>query len=139
LKISDIRKIKIEHEGKSLDLLSEDDHFLRRFGSLEMLKITGGEESEFVLRKEADDLIFPISGQVSITVKDRRDASPSQGAQEKIELGPESGFGLLIPFNLAYSISSDGAASLIRLSTHKFSSKRGDQTISIKDFESYHA
>lgn len=99
---------------------------------MEVRKVTAREENQFSLRSVADEIWIPIDGDVDIILVDRRPRSPTEDASFRVSLEAEEKHGLLIPFGVAFMISTETKARLLRLSTHRDDSHEGDQLISAK-------
>lgn len=127
--ISDLLLVDLERRDGRLAVLSAEQHILRRFGSLELLALETGCQTDFTQRGEADEFWAPVEGQVTVTLADRRPRSPSSGFQLSIELDAAHPQGLLIPFGVAYAFTAHGAARLLRLATHSDATHPDDAAI----------
>ena len=116
--ISGLTVFQIEELNNRQILLGDYHHLLRRFGQLELVTINQKQHIEYRQRRMADEIIFIDRGQVSIHLVDVRAASPTFGVEITMLLDEDSLGGILVPFGLAYSLSSKDGAKLICLSTH---------------------
>ena len=116
--ISDLYLYPLELQDGRLVILHEDQHVLRRFGSLEQVSLDAGATTPFTVRAEADQIWTPLSGQVFAMLVDLRPASPSHGERLEMILDAADPQGLLVPFGVAARLDSPQGASLLWLSTH---------------------
>lgn len=96
-------------------LLAFDDHLLRRFGSLELVRLGPGD-SIGVLRRRADEIWVLLDGSVDARLEDTRPSSPSLGATETLRFDSPHRF--LVPFGVRLVVRAEAAATLLRLMTH---------------------
>jgi dTDP-4-dehydrorhamnose 3,5-epimerase-like enzyme len=125
LKISPGRKI----------ILQDQDHFLRRFGQLDMVGINAGKSNKFQMREVADEIFGIIDGKVTLTLVDLRKGSPSYLNQLTHNFDAEKGEGVLIPFGVGSSFASENGASLIKVSTHIDGEHSGDKVYTKEEIE----
>lgn len=118
LVIPDLLLLPLVRSGSRLTVLSEHDHLLRRFGSLELLDVEPGETATFSLRAEADEIWAPVAGAVTVSLLDRRPQSPSYGKRPEFRLDADDPHALLIPFGVARGVVAKAPARVLRLSTH---------------------
>jgi hypothetical protein len=116
--IADMYVFPLKRQAGRVSLLRENDHLLRRFGELELIDLASGEVTAFTSRAEADRFLFPISGEFSANLVDLRVNSPSRGRRNEILVRADEPLGILIPWGVACSLSSNVGARLIVLSTH---------------------
>jgi len=116
--IADMHVFPLIREAGRLRLLRESDHLLRRFGQLELMDLSAGEQTEFTLRAEADRFLFPINGSLEATLLDLRESSPSKNVSTEIKLNDVNPKGLLVPFGVACFLATTATARVIILSTH---------------------
>lgn len=113
----DVRRLRptIESDARSV-ILRNDDHILRRFGALEVLRLSPGKAFS-VLRRGADEVWSLLEGTAEIRLEDRRGDSPTAGTLEVHSLQVPSR--LLIPFGVtAEGRAGASGALLLRLMTH---------------------
>jgi hypothetical protein len=96
-------------------LLAFDDHLLRRFGGLEIVRLHRGD-SLGVLRRVADEVWIMLDGAVDVRLEDTRPSSPTLGSAATFRL--QTHHRLLLPFGVRGGVRADTAASLLRLMTH---------------------
>jgi len=116
--ISGLALFQIEQNNNHRILIGDYQHLLRRFGQLELLNLNQEKHSEFRKRQIADEIIFIDQGQVNIRTVDLRPESPSMGVKMSNDINENSLEALLIPFGVAYSMTTTSGAKIIRLSTH---------------------
>ena len=116
--ISGLALFHIEQNNHHRILIGDDQHLLRRFGQLELLTLNPEQHSEFRKRQIADEIIFIDQGQVNIRTVDLRLDSPSMGVKMSNDINENSLEAMLVPFGVAYSITTTNGAKIIRLSTH---------------------
>ena len=71
--IPDVYVLDLEQTDGRLVLLRDNDHLLRRFGQLDYRELKGGEETPVILRAVADEIWSVISGEVTLTLLDKRE------------------------------------------------------------------
>ena len=116
--ISGLVIFQVEQNKNRQILIGDYHHMLRRFGQLELLNINQEQENDFRQRLVADEIIFIDQGLLSIQFVDFRSNSPSFGLEKTLKLIENSMEAILVPFGLAYSLSSKDGAKIIRLATH---------------------
>lgn len=116
--IADMLVFPLEQGAGKLQLLSNREHLLRRFGQLTLLELDPASTLPSSVRSEADRFYFVISGAASFALVDLREHSPSRGQHAVFLLTADSPQGLLVPFGVARAISATLRARLIELSTH---------------------
>ena len=116
--IADMHLFPIERSEERLLLLRDSDHLLRRFGQMDLVPIEAAASTRISQRAEADEIWIILEGEASAKLVDRREGSPSEGAEVQLALSALEPQGLLIPFGVAHSFSSEEGASLLRISTH---------------------
>ncbi|UCD99654.1 MAG: hypothetical protein JSV42_02680, partial [Chloroflexota bacterium] len=84
--IPDVYVLDLERIEGRLVLLRDNDHLLRRFGQVEYINLEEGQETNFVLRVVADEIWSVIGGEVTLTLVDKRDDSPSGNKLLKFNL-----------------------------------------------------
>ncbi len=119
-------------------LLRDNDHLLRRFGQLDLLDLSAGQETDFELRAEADRFLFAINGRAEARLLDLRSGSPSLGSRVTVALDTENPQGLLLPFGVACGFNSPVSARLIILSTHS-ETHAGDRKATAEELQRYAA
>lgn len=117
--IADVHIFPVQRSERRWNLLSDSDHLLRRFGQLEFFSLTEKQSSSFEAREEADEICFVLEGKLAVNMTDLREDSPSYKMEIEIALSAEEPQGLLIPFGVAYSLSTSVGADLLRVSTHQ--------------------
>ena len=116
--IADMHVFELTREPGGLTLLRNSDHLLRRFGQLDLLDLAAGQRADLAIRGEADRFLFAIRGQVTLTLLDLRETSPTRRARVDLPLSAEQPQGVLVPFGVAASLAASTQARLIQLSTH---------------------
>jgi len=135
--IPDVYVLDLERIEGRLVLLRDDHHLLRRFGQVEHINLEEGQETNFVLRAVADEIWSVIGGEVTLTLVDKRDDSPSENKFVNISLSASRSQSVLIPFGVAYSFEVGGKkAQMIRLTTHTDGTHPGDQMFPASEFDS---
>jgi hypothetical protein len=101
--------------GEPAAVLSFEDHWLRRFGQMDVLRLeTGGRYQG--RRRIADEVWALVEGEVVIRMTDGRPESPSRGAIETHSLDVPSR--VLVPFGVELRIEALRSSWLVRLMTH---------------------
>lgn len=137
--IPDIYVHNLERTGARLIILHEAHHLLRRFGQVEFVALKKGEEVPFTLREVADEIWSVITGEVSMTLVDRRQGSPSENQLLQLTLSESQPQAILIPFGVAYQIKAAQDSQLIRISTHANGMNDGDRVLSQDEIDTIDA
>jgi hypothetical protein len=99
----------------ALSILSFEDHLLRRFGSVQLVRLEPGETFRG-LRASADEVWALIEGGAEFHLEDTRPISPTLGVlQLVITEGPTR---LLVPFGVRLQVRPRPRAVLLRIMTH---------------------
>jgi dTDP-4-dehydrorhamnose 3,5-epimerase-like enzyme len=128
-----IEQLRIDTEGahEFLQLLSFDDHMLRRFGQLDLIGKEPGDLDELSLRVVADEVWFMVEGTVRCICRDMRPGSPSQDQEVAFELSTPTR--VLVPFGVAFGWQAIGSSALmLRCSTHQDGDHQEDRVIPIE-------
>lgn len=101
-----------------LKMLCFDDHLLRRFGQLDLVRRMPGAIEELKQRAVADEIWFLIEGKAECLCRDLRPGSPSQGFEMRFQIVEPTR--MLIPFGVAFGWQSlEKPALMLRCSTHQ--------------------
>ena len=125
-----IEQLQLDSEGahEFLRLLSFDDHLLRRFGQLDMIRKEPGVLDELSLRVVADEVWFLIEGAARCIGRDLRPGSPSQDQDVAFELSTPTR--VLVPVGVAFGWHAIGSSALmLRCSTHQDGDHPEDRVI----------
>jgi dTDP-4-dehydrorhamnose 3,5-epimerase-like enzyme len=125
-----IERLQIDTEGshKFTRLLSFDDHMLRRFGQLDLLRKEPNELNELNVRAVADEIWFLVEGAVRCICRDIRPGSLSQGQEVVFEISNPTR--VLVPFGVAFGWQATGSSALmLRCSTHQDGDHPEDRVI----------
>ncbi len=125
-----IRELTLEETNglTKFHVLRDDDHLLRRFGQVQVIRKSPGRSETLCLREVADDVWALIEGEVEFAWHDLRRDSPSQDHWH--HLRSETPTLVLAPFGVAFGCRAlENPALLIRLSTHAESVHSGDREI----------
>ncbi len=115
-----IRELSLDRTayGDRILALRFDDHLLRRFGSLEIIKLAPHSMTEPLLRDEADEVWVLVEGSVQCTWRDTREASPTTGDKMVCNLAQPAQ--IFVPFGVAFAVqTNDTGAVLLRAATHE--------------------
>jgi hypothetical protein len=134
--IPDVFLIDVEREDGRLILLRDNDHLLRRFGQVEFRELRAGENTSFTLRAVADEIWSVIKGEVSLSLIDRRDCSPTKNHVMELTLSGEEPQSVLVPFGIAFAFTAIEDAQMVRLATHHDQAHSQDETLSYEEFAS---
>jgi dTDP-4-dehydrorhamnose 3,5-epimerase-like enzyme len=125
-----IRELSMEETDglTKFHVLSDQDHLLRRFGQVQVIRKSPGRSETLCLREVADEVWALIEGQVEFAWHDLRQDSPSQGHRHNLHA--ETPTLVLAPFGVAFGCRAlKDPAFLIRLSTHAEGEHSGDREI----------
>ena len=112
--------------------LRETDYLLRRFGQVEVVRVSSRALSTLHLRHRADEVWALVEGAVEFTWRDMRENSPTFENTHQITCHMPTQ--VLVPFGVAFGTRAvDGAALLIRVSTHIDDSHESDRVIPVGD------
>jgi dTDP-4-dehydrorhamnose 3,5-epimerase-like enzyme len=123
-----IRELTVEETDglTKFHVLCDEDHLLRRFGEVLVIRKSPGRSETLCLREVADEVWTLIEGQVEFAWHDLRQDSPSQGHWH--HLHAETPTLVLAPFGVAFGCRAlEEPALLIRLSTHAEGEHSGDR------------
>lgn len=101
--------------GEISPLLSFEDHWLRRFGRIDALRLDSGQVHRG-LRQVADEVWALLDGAVVIELHDGRSGSPSFGVSQTHHLHTPAR--VLVPFGVEIRLEARRPSLLVRLMTH---------------------
>ena len=118
-----------ESDGLSaLRVLGSEDHLLRRFGQLDVIRKSPNSMETMSLREVADEVWALLEGEVEFAWHDLRPDSPSHDNWQHLRTGTPTL--VLAPFGVAFGYRQLGeSALLLRLSTHAEGSHPGDRVL----------
>jgi len=118
-----------ETDGLSaLRVLGSEDHLLRRFGQLDVIRKSPNSMETMSLREVADEVWALLEGEVEFAWHDLRPDSPSQDHWHHLRTGTPTL--ILAPFGVAFGCRAlEKPALLLRLSTHAEGTHSGDRVI----------
>lgn len=125
-----IERLQIDTKGfhEFTRLLSFDDHILRRFGQLDLLRKEPNDLNELSVRVVADEVWFLIEGAARCIGRDLRPGSLSQGQEVAFEISTPTR--VLVPFGVAFGWQAIGSSALmLRCSTHQDGDHSEDRII----------
>lgn len=109
-------------------VLRDEDHLLRRFGQVQVIRKSPGRHETLCLREVADEVWALIEGKVEFAWHDLRQDSPTKDHWH--HLRTETPTLILAPFGVAFGCRAmDNPALLIRLGTHAEGAHSGDREI----------
>ncbi len=109
-------------------VLRDEDHLLRRFGQVQVIRKSPGRHETLYLREVADEVWALIEGKVEFAWHDLRQDSPTKDHWH--HLRTETPTLILAPFGVAFGCRAmDNPALLIRLGTHAENVHSGDREI----------
>ncbi|MEN8240761.1 MAG: hypothetical protein ABFS17_02475 [Chloroflexota bacterium] len=116
--ISGVKQFQLTWQEGRMQVLSEDDHLLRRFGQLDLVRLQPDTRLSTHRQQGADEIWVIVSGAVELTLTDMREESPTNQAKMEFSLLEENYQGVLIPFGVKAELSSSDSGMLLRLATH---------------------
>jgi hypothetical protein len=128
LSISDAYLIDLKAGQGAVTILKENDHLLRRFGQVDFIELSKGEQIT-VQRAVADEVWAVVGGEAAFDLEDQREQSPTNGVINTIKLAKSAPKALLVPFGVACKVSTEHGGRLVRISTHEDGTTAGDQTL----------
>jgi dTDP-4-dehydrorhamnose 3,5-epimerase-like enzyme len=125
-----IEELPISRTGSDeiLTMLSFDDHLLRRFGQMGLVRRSPAALQALMLRAAADEIWVLVEGKVEALCRDLRPGSPSSALEVRYELSAPTR--ILIPFGVAFGWRAiEKTALMLRCSTHQDGDHPEDRTI----------
>jgi dTDP-4-dehydrorhamnose 3,5-epimerase-like enzyme len=117
-----------DEPGSFLTLLSFDDHLLRRFGQLDLVRKDPEKLTQLRMRSVADEIWVLIEGNAKCICRDLRPGSPSEGTEVHCEISAPTR--MLVPFGVAFGWRAlEEPALMLRCATHQDGDHQEDQTI----------
>ena len=110
--------LDLEWENGRMVVLQENDHILRRFGQVDVIKLVPNESLETHRVSGADEIWTVLEGEANLRLTDRREESPTVDQSMEIKLSEETPRAVLIPFGVLGQISSQAGAAVLRISSH---------------------
>lgn len=105
-------------QGDVWGLLRFEDHLLRRFGLLELVRAIPDASPGLRARPIADEIWILVEGSVEFAWHDLRPGSPTEGRPDRLACSEPTL--VLVPFGVAFGFRAvGGQATLIRLATHE--------------------
>lgn len=126
-----IRRLQLESQrgGRRMMLLKHEDHLLRRFGVLEVVRLEPRSSTPFMVREIADEVWSLLEGRVEFVWKDLRTGSPTWENLHRHSTSEPTL--VLVPFGVAFGVrSARGSSTLVRLATHLDGEHAKDQLLS---------
>jgi dTDP-4-dehydrorhamnose 3,5-epimerase len=118
ISISEVVILDLAWKDGRLIVLQENDHILRRFGQVDVVKIPEGTSLESHRESGADEVWSLLEGEALLKLTDRRQESPSLGQTNEIELNGNTPKAILIPFGVHARIYGQNQSTLLRITTH---------------------
>jgi len=107
-------------------VLKDEDHLLRRFGMIEVLRVEAEMRPYLRVRSVADEVWVLIEGRGEFRWHDLRLDSPTHGVEHRLFC--ENPTQVLAPFGVAFGFRAlDGPALLVRVATHDDGLHGGDR------------
>lgn len=128
-----IEAIQQQSDGQEMtsQLLSFDDHLLRRFGELQLIERNTNKLESLSVRGMADEIWFLLEGAVECTARDLRSGSPGAGNQVQFELSEPTR--VMVPFGVAFGWRTMGQPALmLRCATHAQNTDSDDKEIPLE-------
>ena len=101
-----------------LVVLGEDDHLLRRYGQVDVIKLEPGIPLETIRASGADEIWTLLEAEANLRLADLREESPTLDEMLEITLSGENPQAVLIPFGVGAQISTRVGAMLLRVTSH---------------------
>jgi hypothetical protein len=116
--ISGAELFDLNWKAGRLVVLGENDHLLRRFGQVDVIRLEPGIPLETHRTSGADEIWTLLESEATLQLTDLREESPTLEQKMKITLNGENPQAVLIPFGVAALISASAGAMLLRVSSH---------------------
>ena len=101
-----------------LVVLGENDHLLRRYGQVDVIKLEPGIPLETIRASGADEIWTLLEAEANLRLADLREESPTLDEMLEITLSGENPQAVLIPFGVGAQISTRVGAMLLRVTSH---------------------
>lgn len=137
--ISGVRTFAVEVKKDRTIMLKDTDDLLRRFGQIEIRQISNKKVSQFTVRAVADEIWTLIDGNAELILIDQRPKSPTENNAVRLYLDSEETQGVLIPFGVAYSFSTNDSAQLMRITTHADGMHENDRQASDEEMKFFYS
>ena len=129
--IHDLVLRQLAGDKGTLDLYRYSDHLLFRIGLIQFQSFEADYESDLRLRPESDELWFLLEGECSFYLEDKRQDSPTLDAVVTFQASEPTS--LLVPFGVAFGISTKDGCQLLRIATHDHNQDGGGEIITRPD------
>jgi hypothetical protein len=125
-----IRSLRFDRkeDHQRMVLLRFEDHLLRRFGTLELLRLEAHSTTPLCVREVADEVWALVEGKVEFIWWDRRPASPTENQTYRLTTAEPTL--VLVPFGVAFGVRvTESSCTMIRAATHLYEEHAGDRTL----------
>lgn len=118
-----------EQEGYLMEVLRDDDGFLRKFGQTTYTVAYPGTVKAFHWHKKQDDLWFISSGKALVVLHDLRENSKTKGETQEIICDEKEPKLILIPVGVAhgYKVLGDKPVCLFYHTTESYNADNPDE------------
>lgn len=118
-----------DDRGFFMEILRDDDGWLRRFGQASLAKAYPGVIKAFHYHKKQDDIWFFPGGNAQVVLHDLRDASATKGITDVYYLGEDNPAILLIPAGVAhgYRVLGQEPAVIVYFTTESYQAGEPDE------------
>ncbi|MHB8073349.1 dTDP-4-dehydrorhamnose 3,5-epimerase family protein [Desulfosporosinus fructosivorans] len=118
-----------DDRGYFMEILREDDNFLKRFGQASLSKSYPGVIKAFHYHERQDDLWFFPSGNAQVVIHDLREESSTYGETDVFYLGEDNPGLLLIPKGVAhgYRVLGNEPVVIIYFTTESYQMESPDE------------
>lgn len=118
-----------EKPGFLMEVLRDDEGFLKKFGQTTFTVAYQGTIKAFHYHKKQDDLWFVATGKAMVVLHDLRDDSPTKRETQVIYAGQDDYKLILIPEGVAhgYKVVSKEPVLLFYHTTKSYNSKKPDE------------
>lgn len=119
----------VDDRGFFMEIMRDDDDFLKRFGQSSMSMSFPGVIKAFHYHKRQDDIWFFPQGNAQVVIHDCREDSPTKGVTNVYYMGENNPSILLIPVGVAhgYRVLGNKPATIVYFTTESYDPNSPDE------------
>ena len=118
LNISGAVVVDLVWDHGRLKILGENDHLLRRFGQIDVARLSPHEPRETLRESGADEIWVLMGGEANVVLTDLRADSPTKTQFEKVQLHKGNPQAVVIPFGVKALVFAQVESTLLRITSH---------------------
>lgn len=119
----------VDDRGFFMEILRDDDNYLKKFGQLSMSVSYPGVIKAFHYHKKQDDLWFFPQGNAQVVLHDFREKSPTKGVTKVFYMGENNPSILLIPAGVlhGYRVLGNTPVAIVYVTTESYNLNNPDE------------